>query len=212
MSMQLATLDDEMRGSWKAREKYAAYMKEAKVTGSPEAELLKRAYRELACGRRVIDINQTMRTAGLDALGRPRLAICRANAQYCWFDYNGGLDAVFSDNGSFNPLSALHHVILHLGTFTLAQRTLLTRKRLKAIVPSIPPQFQPKGRNLARYHILWEADWEEVPVDPALLKHLGGSLYAVMAVWDLTPLERVVLGLSVNDRLGTKRSKRKRVR
>lgn len=43
--------------------------------------------------------------------------------------------------------------------------------------------------------ILWEAEWQAVPPkDPALLRHLGGDLYAVVAVWDLTELERAVLG------------------
>ena len=41
--------------------------------------------------------------------------------------------------------------------------------------------------------ILWEAEWETVPRDPLLLRHLAGGLYAVMASWDLTPLERAVL-------------------
>jgi hypothetical protein len=44
--------------------------------------------------------------------------------------------------------------------------------------------------------VLWEADWKVHPVppgDPALLKHIGGDLYAVVAVWDLTPLEQAVL-------------------
>jgi hypothetical protein len=31
------------------------------------------------------------------------------------------------------------------------------------------------------------------PEDPALLKHIGGDLYAVLAVWNLTELERAVL-------------------
>lgn len=34
---------------------------------------------------------------------------------------------------------------------------------------------------------------KEAPVDPALLKHIGGDLYAVVATWDLTDLERAVL-------------------
>lgn len=39
-----------------------------------------------------------------------------------------------------------------------------------------------------------EAQWRPVPpVDPFLLKHLGGTLYVVLAQWDLTPLEQAVL-------------------
>lgn len=41
-------------------------------------------------------------------------------------------------------------------------------------------------------------DWQRTPqppgTDPALLKHVGGDLWAVLATWDLTPLEAAVLG------------------
>ena len=50
------------------------------------------------------------------------------------------------------------------------------------------------------WHILWEVtEWSSTPqsgpapYDPLLLKHLGGQLYAVLAEWDLTPLERAVM-------------------
>jgi hypothetical protein len=31
------------------------------------------------------------------------------------------------------------------------------------------------------------------PEDPALIKHIRGDLWSVMAVWDLSELERLVL-------------------
>lgn len=37
-------------------------------------------------------------------------------------------------------------------------------------------------------------NWKLPPGDPLLLKHLAGTLYAVLAVWDLTELERAVFG------------------
>ena len=67
---------------------------------------------------------------------------------------------------------------------------------LRAIVPTIPPALRPPHK-LSGYHILWEAEWGQEtvvpPGDPALLRHLSGDLYAVLAVWDLTELERAVL-------------------
>ncbi|WP_417382176.1 hypothetical protein [Gimesia sp.] len=44
-----------------------------------------------------------------------------------------------------------------------------------------------------RYALPWETEWETISVDPMLLKHLGKSLYVVLAHWDLTPLEQAVL-------------------
>jgi len=61
------------------------------------------------------------------------------------------------------------------------------------MVPPVPPGLRPASA-IGNYHVLWEAEWERVaPADPALLKHIGGDLYAVLAVWDLTELERAVL-------------------
>ena len=63
------------------------------------------------------------------------------------------------------------------------------------MVPIVPPQLRPHW-GLHNYHILWEADWQKVPPrDPALLERIGGDLYAVLAVWDLTELERAVLAM-----------------
>ena len=62
----------------------------------------------------------------------------------------------------------------------------------KAVVPSIPPRLRPKIA-YSNLHILWEAEWETVPTDPMLLRHLDGALYVVLAVWDLTDLEKAVL-------------------
>jgi hypothetical protein len=66
-----------------------------------------------------------------------------------------------------------------------------------AILPLIPPRLRPP-HGLDNYHLLWEAVWtrprtRRAPGDPALLKHIGGDLWAVLAVWDLTPLEQAVL-------------------
>jgi hypothetical protein len=63
------------------------------------------------------------------------------------------------------------------------------------MVPLIPPRFRPSPRRLRHCHILWEVEqWTmTAPHDPALLRHVCGDLWAVLAVWDLTELERLVL-------------------
>jgi hypothetical protein len=62
-----------------------------------------------------------------------------------------------------------------------------------AIVPTVPAALRPKA-SLERFCILWEAIWQrEPPRDPMLLKPLGWPFFAVVAVWDLTELERAVL-------------------
>ena len=67
-----------------------------------------------------------------------------------------------------------------------------------AMVPIVPPQHRP-ARGMGDRLVLWEVDnWEwntppAPPGDPALLRHVGGDIYAVDAVWDLTEIERLVL-------------------
>lgn len=73
---------------------------------------------------------------------------------------------------------------------------------VKATVPIIPPEHRPGDHALSQYSILWEVEkWEALPKpplppgDPMLLKPLAQTgLYAVMAHWDLTEIEKMVLG------------------
>lgn len=57
-------------------------------------------------------------------------------------------------------------------------------------------RLEPGDFYIERHRILWEATWSRIaPKDPALLKDIGGGLYVVLAIWDLTELERSVLGV-----------------
>ncbi|MEM9658124.1 MAG: hypothetical protein AAF961_07165, partial [Planctomycetota bacterium] len=67
--MNVATIDESR---WKAREKYAEYLKATKERHCAEYEALKNAYRELSRGKRVLDLVETLRQAGVDERGRPR--------------------------------------------------------------------------------------------------------------------------------------------
>jgi hypothetical protein len=67
-------------------------------------------------------------------------------------------------------------------------------RNAEAIVPIVPLGERPK-RALANYHILWEAEWTKaVPIDPFLLRRIGKSdMWLVLAMWDLTEVERAAL-------------------
>ncbi|QDT95528.1 hypothetical protein [Gimesia aquarii] len=180
-----------------ARQKYAEYMKAVKERHCIEYEALKNAYRELSKGNQVIDIVATMQNAGVDHLERPKLAIVRADAKLCWFRWTttkreaGFKKPIFSSNSDWHPAKS-RCVVLPRNTFPTDNDQQWRREVLRAVVPSIPPSLRP-GAKLSNYHILWEAEWETIPVDPMLLKHLGKNLYVVLAAWDLTPLEQAVL-------------------
>ncbi len=64
----------------------------------------------------------------------------------------------------------------------------------------VPADKRPDKGQLHDWHILWEVDqWHDrsqtltASRDPYLLKHVGGDLWAVLAEWDLTPLEMAIL-------------------
>lgn len=70
-----------------------------------------------------------------------------------------------------------------------------------ALVPIVPADVRSKVTGqLSTYFTLWEVEqWADQRIrslsdrDPLLLKHIGGELYAVVAEWDLTEIERAVM-------------------
>jgi hypothetical protein len=73
----------------------------------------------------------------------------------------------------------------------------------RADVPKLPPELERTvDKSRSDLLLLWEPEWvaeEHAPIprpvlDPALLEHVSGSLYAVLAVWDLSAIEAAALG------------------
>lgn len=187
MVMQVATMKED---KYAARDKYAEYRKAAKKFPRVKPyEVLRKTYRAISQGKQVIDLHESLRLAGLDALGRPKLAIVRADYAKCWFDRHDG--KVRFGGVRWNDRAA-ERVSVPASIFGPQ----LISRELSAVVPSIPPRHLP-AESLDNFHILWEANWEAVPVDPMLLKHLTGAFYTVLAAWDLTPLEQAVLRATV---------------
>lgn len=200
--MQVTEITEERTA---AREKYAEYLRAVKTRHSAEYETLKKAYRELSRGRQLIDLQATIRKGGVDEVHRPRLAIARADASHCHFWYHHE-NPIFSDREVYDSsiYSAASRRIKmpvdHFGIGTEAMRAFRMRptSRLRAVMPIIPPNIKPADHLLKRYHVLWEAEWENVPpVDPYLLRRISSNIYVVIAAWDLTPLERAVLAESL---------------
>ncbi|MEM6330379.1 MAG: hypothetical protein AAF790_09030, partial [Planctomycetota bacterium] len=172
--------------SWEARKKYAEYLKALKGKHADayrkDFEALKRAYLAIARGKRVIDLFETIRLGGVDEQNRPRLAVVRADATWCWYQSRGSGRPypVFSRDSDFWGSRKRSYWIELPATALPLYRPGGERHGMRvacrAVVPSIPPALLPDAP-LRRFHILWEADWENVPVDPMLLKHLGKNLY-----------------------------------
>lgn len=173
--------------------------------------------REVKKGRQIIDLHIAIPGGGHDEIGRPKLAIARADqleikmmreGHWTWTPEGKRSDYVRDGEMSFLPpdRDSYERIASSLTFDVPADRfngwPNMPRSGYFAMVPPVPPRLRPQGA-LSRYAICWEVEeWSErsktapPPVDPALLRHLMGSLYAVIAVWDLTDIERLVLGMT----------------
>lgn len=177
--MKLSNVGMTQMQAWNAYREYRVAIGKG---GDQKDRAVMAGYKALAKGKTVIDLIQVMREAGFHENGMPRVAICRADASRCVCRRSpeGRID--------FDPNVGRKGIWMRL-------EPPLIREYMRAatIVPLIPPKYRPGPTALKNYFILWEADWKMVPKDPALLKHLAGNLYSVVAEWDLTPVEQAVL-------------------
>jgi hypothetical protein len=215
--MDFPTIEMEAVDAAEALRDYRRALKERPQQSRDEAErelavidaAVMRGYRELARGRRLVELSKVVADGGtMDAeyqwtrytdsgyvtdtrtVVMPRLAICRADSR---FVFSRGVTTtgavVFNAGGSQRKGDTVE---LPDGTFPAASTSW---QAFRTMLPTIPPALRPPYK-LGGYHILWEVEsWEKAtpPGDPALLKHLGGDLYVLLAVWDLSDLERAVL-------------------
>lgn len=167
--------------------KYEVYRASVRQQHNAVDAALEKGYKALSQGKQLIDLHAALASAGLNEKGLPNLAITRAHAPICFWSSNGKGGGAFTMDRW--PRSNATRRIIHIpdGIFPRGQWG-----SGKAIVPYIPLEYRPH-RGLHNYHILWEAEWESIPIDPFLLRHCAGSLYIVLAQWDLTPLEQAVL-------------------
>lgn len=204
--MNLATIEVPKEEALRRFEAYRSLVKRGKRSRLREEDAaLITAYKTLSEGKAIIDLHEAMRTAGIDALGRPKLAIVRADAQWVWFGRawrsNGPVnyDARFGMDRSHAQTSAKERMRSVRIPGPVFGNVVLSSQDWRAMVPIIPPAIRPPASHLNQFHVLWEAAWQRnVPRDPALVRKVTGSLYALLAVWDLTPLEQAVLGMVRN--------------
>lgn len=177
-----------------AKDAFGHYRNLPAAARTAEDDAIMRGYKALASGAAIIDITKAFGDTGVDEKGRPKLAIARADAYWGYFNWEEVNVARFRSCYEKEPgwrVPITKHGMTTIRSMKSPENRHSAHGR--ALVPLIPPQHRPKFK-LSGYHILWEAEWQNVPpVDPFLLRHLGGALYVVLAQWDLTEVEQSVL-------------------
>lgn len=193
--------------SWtKARDSLRNYTAILKEKRTAEDIAIIRSTKAILSGKMVIRLADAVRNGGVDGRGLPKVAIARADDKFVKVrsrgnrcdmtgtqthnEYVDDYDKRGSWQGRKNQANPRAFDFNLTGRFQ-------DRCEATAVVPTIPPQHRPTESALERFYILFEAVWDvKPPVDPALLSPLGGGLFAVVAVWDLTPVEQAVLAQS----------------
>jgi hypothetical protein len=189
-------------GRSEARDLYRKY-KEHKHYSTPIDREVMRAYQLLAQGRLVIKALESIKQAGLNAEGFPKLAIAPADAPHaaCRVYANGSACLDARKNGRYRSLHA--EQIVAERAFLMFPRGSFKPQRdgwnwdARAQVPLVPVRHRP-ARGLANYHVLWEAEWTKIPPCDPMLRRIGkADLWAVLAMWDLSEVERAALSTRV---------------
>jgi hypothetical protein len=180
--------------------KLAEYEGQIAAERTAEDRAIMEAYRAAKRKLQVISMRATIAAGGFHENGLPKIAVINADAQtvFCHWDRDAVIFSIRDDQmANQGALVGRSSVRVHVAEPPSQEdrRKHSAWRMGSAPVPIVPPQHRPRPRRLARRHILWEVEeWTRVvPRDPALLHHIRGDLWAVLASWDLTELERAVL-------------------
>jgi hypothetical protein len=179
-----------------AEERVREYEVAVRERRDAEDQAILSAYKAAARGLPIIMLPQVIKAGGFFSDGHPvcprlpKLAIARADARTCWVDSRSN-EIVYRDSNRVQNRGAL--VAPHSVSVSVPGNRWW--RSAQTIVPHVPPRHRPKRGRIGSFHVLWEVEeWTNVaPIDPALLRHIRGDLWSVLAVWDLTDLERAVL-------------------
>lgn len=196
--MNLATIEIDPTV---AEERLSEYRESLRHDRNAEDERMAKAYAAAAKGLPVLRLSDAVEHGGWFSNGLPRIAVVRADATRCIVQisrtqHRSDAEVLFHADERRRNLGAM------VGEQTVRTRVpdpgmygRAVRFSGETMVPPVPPKFRPRRSRLHLFHILWEVEkWDPTPPkDPALLRHIGGDLWSVHAVWDLTELERAVI-------------------
>lgn len=185
-----------------------AFKQNTKLRREEIRQDLKKVYGFLRHGKKILDIYESFKNAGLNEKGEPKLAIVRADSKtvLCERNTDGSVNFLH-DRGKKETFRSRWKLRGDKNDVKLPPKTFewlkefnslyWSNRSLTTIVPIIPAKILVKEVKvlLKNFHILWEVEeWKPAPPhDPILLKKLTPNLYGVLATWNLTKLERAVI-------------------
>ena len=189
-----------------AKEKLQAYRQQNQKRVDEEYKAAEAGYAALAEGTPLISLTDAIRGGGFDEKMRPKLAIARADRKQVYFrwrprDTMAAFDSRMGSRNSDTLELAIDIGRVHGVIHGKPGHEYDAWIEGYALVPMVPADVREAVNvKLSDCFILWEVEqWADRRIssrpdrDPYLLKHIGGDLYAVIAEWDLTDLERLVM-------------------
>src|SRR4051812_40631250 len=124
-----------------AREHFVNYRIAIKANKATRDDVtLYKAFRALVRGQKLVDLHAAIGAGGLDAQGRPRLAVCRADAPRVFMNVFGS-GVRFASVNRWARQRTKTDVVVPLRAFTTPPRISVGGEDT---VPTIPPQFRPE--------------------------------------------------------------------
>jgi hypothetical protein len=181
----------------RATREYLKYLKLCKTRKDQQFEDLKKLYYQLSKGKKIIDIFEAFKFAGLNEKEEPRLAIARANLKEISFKKLGNGSGEFRESTWNYNKSDVHLPEGIFPNFKLKEGSTWDIKEpqtLKTKIPIICGKNIPSKEDLKNYFVLWEVEkWDIPPKDPFLLKRVTKNLFIIIDKWNLTKLEQALV-------------------
>lgn len=181
-----------------AKARLRTYRKALHAQPDREYERAAQAYRALASGTPLLQLSAAFAECPLDAKNRPRIAIARADqAQVRFRSLNGSYQ--------FRPVTEWRMSAASSRVRSVVVAVPVAVPQTPdgyALVPMVPPEAREKitAGDLCDHWVLWEVEaWADQIIsatpdrDPYLLRRIADDLYAVIAAWDLTEVERAIM-------------------
>jgi hypothetical protein len=156
-------------------------------------------YDAVLAGEKIIKLNQVLQLGmAMEGRGFPKVAIAPVEAEMVTFLRDRKVPTRRPrfdqrDDGQSKFLSGKWSYPLAEWDW---QRTSFTEARAEAMVPLVPPTHRDKIQ--PGDLMLWEPVWlrqneKVIDPDPAIIRPLSNGLYQVVAAWDLTSVEAMML-------------------